>query len=209
MRFLIADDHAVVRTGLRLILAEAYRDAEFGEAGDSREALEMALDKAWDVAIFDVSMPGRGGLDVLKEVHAQRPQLPILMLSMHAERQFAVRAFRLGAAGYLTKASAGTELLRAVQRLLSGSRYVSNTLAELLAAEIGNAGGGQPHERLSDREFEILRKIASGKTSKEIADELCLSGNTVSTYRARILEKMNLQTNAELTHYAISNGLVE
>ena len=208
MRILIADDHAVVRSGLRLILAESYKTAEFGEAGDSREALELALSQPWDIIILDISMPGRGGLDVLKELHAQRPSMPVLMLSMHTEKQFAVRAFRLGASGYLTKASAGTELLRAVTHILSGGRYVSTALAELLAAEIGKTGSGLMHERLSDREFEILRMIASGKTVKEIADELMLSVNTVSTYRTRILEKMDLRTNAELTHYAISNNLV-
>jgi DNA-binding NarL/FixJ family response regulator len=205
---LIADDHAVVRNGLRLILQECYKDAVFGEAGESREALEMALSDAWDLIILDVSMPGRGGLDVLKEIRAQRPAIPVLILSMHTERQFAVRAFRLGAMGYLTKASASGELLSAVKRLLGGGRYVSSALAEILVSELGSDNVGLRHERLSDREFEILRKIATGKTVKEIADELFLSSNTVSTYRTRILEKMGMRTTAELIRYAISNELV-
>lgn len=209
MRILIADDHAIMRNGLRLMLAGAFKKVEFGEAEDCQHALQVALAQPWDLVILDLSMPGRGGLDVLKELHAQHPKTPVLVLSMHAERQFAVRAFRLGAAGYLTKASAGPELLKAVERVLSGGRYVSNALAEQLASELGDAGAGAPHARLSDREFEILRLIASGKTVKEIADELCLSCNTISTYRTRILEKMKMRTSAELTHYALSNNLVE
>jgi len=209
MRILLADDHAMVRNGLQLILAAAFKEAKFGEAEDCRQALAAAIEHHWDLVILDVSMPGRGGLDVLKELKAQRPKTPVLVLSMHAERQFATRALRAGAAGYLTKASAGAELLKAVEHILAGGRYVSAVLAEQLASELAPIGGGLLHERLSAREFEILRLIASGKTVKEIAVELALSGNTISTYRARILEKMKLRTNAELTHYAISNKLVE
>ena len=209
MRILLADDHAVLRSGLKLMLAGAFKDVVFGEAEDCRQALEAALAQPWDLIILDISMPGRGGLDVLKELHAQRPKTPVLVLSMYTERQFAVRAFRSGASGYLTKASEGSELNKAVERILSGGRYVSSVLAEQLASELGTIGTGVLHERLSDREFEILRLVASGKTVKEIAEELSLSGNTISTYRARILEKMKMRTNAELTHYAISNNLVE
>ena len=209
MRILLADDHAMVRNGLQLILAVAFKEAKFGEAEDCQQALAAAIEHHWDLVILDVSMPGRGGLDVLKELKAQRPKTPVLVLSMHAERQFAVRALRAGAAGYLTKASAGAELLKAVEHILAGGRYVSAVLAEQLASELAPIGGGLLHERLSAREFEILRLIASGKTVKEIAVELALSGNTISTYRARVLEKMKLRTNAELTHYAISNKLVE
>jgi DNA-binding NarL/FixJ family response regulator len=198
-----------MRNGLKLIFAAAFKEVEIGEAGDCREAVEAALAQPWDLVVLDISMPGRGGLDVLKELRAQRPNMPVLVLSMYAEQQFAVRAFRSGASGYLTKASASSELLKAVERILAGGRYVSTVLAEQLATELGNIGTGVLHERLSDREFEILRLIASGKTVKEIADELCLSGNTISTYRARILEKMKMRSNAELTHYAISNKLVE
>jgi DNA-binding NarL/FixJ family response regulator len=209
MKILLADDHAVLRSGLRLMLSGAFKKVEFGEAEDCRQALEAGLAHAWDLIILDISMPGRGGLDVLKELHVLRPKIPVLVLSMHAERQFAVRAFRVGAAGYLTKASAGSELIKAVERILEGGRYISTMLAEQLASELGNIGTGVMHESLSDREFEILRMISSGKTVKEMADELCLSANTISTYRTRILEKMKMRTNAELTHYAISNKLVE
>lgn len=209
MNILLADDHAVMRGGLKLILSEVLKQATFGEAEDCRQTLQKALAQDWDLVILDLSMPGRGGLDVLKEIHRQRPKIPVLVLSMYEERQFAVRAFRAGAAGYLTKSSASTELKRAVERVLSGGRYVSGILAEQLASELGGSGTGVLHERLSEREFQILRLIASGKTVKEMADELSLSGNTISTYRARILEKMKLHTNAELTHYAIFNKLVE
>jgi DNA-binding NarL/FixJ family response regulator len=209
MKILIADDHAMLRSGLKLMLVEAFKDVKFGEAENCQQALNAALNNPWDLIILDISMPGRGGLDVLKEIHAQLPKIPVLMLSMYEERQFAIRAFRAGACGYLTKASAGTELVRAVEHILAGGRYVSTVLAEQLASVLGSPGGGLLHERLSDREFEIMRLIASGKTVKEMAGELSLSGNTISTYRARILEKMNMRTNAELTHYAISNRLVE
>ena len=209
MRILLSDDHAVMRSGLKLILAEAFKGVTFGEAEDCRQALDAALKHHWDLVILDISMPGRGGLDVLKELHAQRPKTPVLVLSMHSERQFAVRALRTGAAGYLTKSSAGAELLKAAEHILAGGRYVSAVLAEQLASDLGRAGGGLLHERLSAREFEILRLIASGQTVKEIAAELALSGNTISTYRTRILEKMKMHTSAELTHYAISNKLVE
>ena len=209
MRILIADDHAVLRQGLQLILAGALKQAEFGEAADSRQTLEAVLQHPWDLVILDLSMPGRNGLEALKELKVQRPALPVLVLSMHPEQQFAVRAFRAGAAGYLTKANASAELVRAVERILAGGRYVSASLGEQLASELSESGRGMLHEGLSDREFEILRLIAAGRTVKEIAAELTLSANTISTYRARILEKMKMQTSAELTHYAISNGLVE
>jgi DNA-binding NarL/FixJ family response regulator len=209
MKILLADDHALLRGGLKLMLAAAMAPVEFGEAENCELALEAALSESWDLIILDISMPGRGGLDMLKEIHGQRPQIPVLMLSMYTERQFAVRAFRAGASGYLTKASAGAELIRAVKHILAGGRYVSAELAEQLLPLMGSSSGGMSHERLSAREFEILRLIASGKTVKEIAVELSLSANTISTYRARILEKMNMRTNAELTHYAISNKLAE
>ncbi len=208
MRILIADDHALLRSGLKLILGQAFNNATFGEAEDCRQALASAIEIPWDLVILDISMPGRGGLDVLKEIKAQRPRTPVLVLSMHAERQFAARAFQAGAAGYLTKASAGTELLKAVKHILAGRRYVSSVLAEQLAGELGQDRSALLHERLSAREFEILRLIGAGKTVKEIATELVLSGNTISTYRARVLQKMEMRTNAELTHYAISNKLV-
>jgi DNA-binding NarL/FixJ family response regulator len=209
MKILLADDHAMIRSGFKLLLAETFKNMEFGEAENCQQALEMALAQPWDLILLDISMPGRGGLDVLKEIHAQRPMIPMLMVSMYAERQFALRAFQAGAMGYLTKASAGAELIRAVQHILAGGRYVSTQLAEQLASVLSNASGGMLHERLSAREFEILRMISSGKTVKEIAEELALSSNTISTYRMRILEKMHMRTNAELTHYALSNKLVD
>jgi len=209
MNILLADDHAMLRSGLKLMLAEAFPEVTLGEAENSQQALEAGLSQPWDFIILDISMPGRGGLDVLKELRAQHVKTPILMLSMYTERQFAIRAFRAGANGYLTKASAGAELIRAVEHILAGGHYVSAQLAEHLASVLSGAGGGMAHERLSDREFEILRLIASGKTVKEMAVELSLSSNTISTYRTRILEKMRMRTNAELTQYTISNKLVE
>jgi DNA-binding NarL/FixJ family response regulator len=209
MKILLADDHALLRGGLRLMLAAAFPDAEFGEAEQCEQALQTALAQPWDLVILDISMPGRGGLDVLKEIHARRPTMPVLILSMYTERQFAVRAFRAGASGYLTKASAGAEMLRAVNHILGGGRYVSAELAEQLVTVLDSSAGAMLHERLSAREFEILRLIASGKTVKEAATELGLSSNTISTYRSRILEKMQMRTNAELTHYAIANQLAE
>ena len=198
----------MMRSGLKLLLAETYQDAVFGEAENCQQALDAALSQPWSLIILDISMPGRGGLDVLKEIHAQCPNTPVLMLSMFAEPQFAERAFRAGASGYLTKASAGTELLIAVERLLSGRRYVTAVLAEHLVSVLGGNESGRLHARLSAREFEILRLIASSKTVKEMAFELSLSSNTISTYRSRILEKMQLSNNAQLIHYAISNNLV-
>lgn len=208
MKILLADDHAMLRAGLKLMLLEAFKQVEFGEAENCQQTLDRALHGSWDLVILDVAMPGRGGLDVLKEIHSHRQDLPVLVLSTYEERQFAMRAFRCGARGYLTKSSAGTELIRAVDRILAGGRYVSAMLAEQMASVLGGATGPL-HERLSDREFEILRLFAAGKTVKDIAAEVSLSVNTISTYRARIMEKMNMHNNAELMHYAISNKLVE
>jgi DNA-binding NarL/FixJ family response regulator len=199
----------MMRSGLKLLLGEAYPGVVFGEAEDCQQALDAALEQSWDLIILDVSMPGRGGLDVLKEFRAQGSTTPVLILSMYAEPQFAERAFRAGATGYLTKASAGNELLLAVERVLMGRRYVNAALAEYLVSVLGTNTGGPLHGRLSAREFEILRFIASGKAVKEMAAELSLSGSTISTYRTRILEKMNMHNNAELTHYAISHNLIE
>lgn len=209
MRILIADDHAVVRQGLMLILARALGPTEFGEAVDSRQTIAVALKQSWDLVILDLSMPGRNGLEALKELKAQRPALPVLVLSMHAEEQYAVRALRAGAAGYLTKANATAELVKAVTHILGGGRYVSATLGEKLASELEGPRPAMLHEKLSDRELEILRLIGSGRTVKEIAAELTLSPNTVSTYRTRLLEKMKMRTSAELMHYAVRNGLAE
>jgi DNA-binding NarL/FixJ family response regulator len=207
MRVLIADDHAVVRRGLKQILLDEYGALEVGEAGDAHETLRLAREEPWDIVVLDISMPDRSGLEVLKELKQTRPRLPVLILTTHPEEQYAVRVLKAGAAGYMTKESAPEHLVEAIRKVTAGGRYITPTLADLLVTQITGAEK-PPHESLSDREFQVLRLIASGKTVGQIAEELSLSSNTVSTYRARVLEKMGMKTNAELTHYAISNGLV-
>jgi two-component system invasion response regulator UvrY len=209
IKALIADDHAVVRQGLRQILQETSDMQVTGEAATGPEALDRARGDSYDVVVLDITMPGRSGFEVLKELRVDRPELPVLVLSMHAEEQFAVRLLKAGAAGYLNKESAPEELVKAIRKVVAGGRYVSPTLAEKLAFEIDAGSDKLAHETLSDREFQVMRMMASGKTVKEIAAELSLSVKTISTYRARILAKMNLHTNAELIHYAITNQLVE
>ncbi len=209
IKVLIADDHAVVRQGLKQILGETPDMTVVGEATTGLEALEKARAAAWDVMVLDITMPGRSGLDLLKDLRAEKPNRPVLILSMHAEDQFAVRLLKAGASGYLTKESVPEELIKAIRKVVSGGRYVSPALAEKLAFEIDAASGRPSHEALSDREFQVLQMIAAGRSVKEIAEELALSVKTVSTYRARILEKMNLKTNADLIHYAIQNRLLE
>jgi DNA-binding NarL/FixJ family response regulator len=207
-RFLIVDDHAVVRRGLAEILRDAFSGVEIGEAGTARDGIAALKGGAWDAVILDVTLPDRSGLDALKEMRELAPRTPVLVLSVHVEEHFAVRALKAGAAGYLNKESAPSELVSAVRRVRAGGKYVSEALGEKLAAALVSGSPGAPHEALSDREFEVLRLIASGKTPTEIAGRLHLSVKTVSTYRARILEKTGMRTNAELTHYAISRGLV-
>jgi DNA-binding NarL/FixJ family response regulator len=209
MRILIADDHAVVRQGLKQILAEAFKRAVIGEAANSQEALERVWKEPWDVVILDLSMPGRNGLEVLKEIKRDRPKLPVLILSMHPEDQFAVRLLKAGASGYMTKESAPEELVGAVKKAVAGGRYVSLPFAEKLASLIVQDVQAPLHESLSDREFLILRLIASGKTVGAIARDLSLSVKTISTYRTRLLEKMCMSNNSELVHYAFQNQLVE
>jgi two-component system invasion response regulator UvrY len=209
MKILIADDHAVVRQGLKQILADEYRRATFGEASNAQEAIDRVDADNWDVVILDVTMPGRSGLEALREIRKTKPRLPILVLSMHPEDQFAMRVLKCGASGYMTKESAPGELVGAVKKVITGGRYVSPGLAEKMAAHLNTDFQVTPHERLSNREFLVLRLIASGKTVSQIAEELSLSVKTISTYRTRILEKMVMQSNAELTHYAIQNKLVE
>jgi two-component system, NarL family, invasion response regulator UvrY len=208
MKILITDDHAVVRQGLKQILAEEYKRAEFGEAATAQEAIDRIWKENWDVVVLDITMPGRSGLEVLKEIKKSRPKLPVLVLSMHPEDQFAVRLLKIGAAGYMTKESAPQELVGAVKKVMGGGRYVSPSLAEKMASYLAVDVQTPPHERLSDREFLVLRLIASGKTPTAIAKDLGLSVKTISTYRMRILEKMSMQNNAELTTYAIQNQLV-
>lgn len=194
---------------MKQILADEYRRATFGEAANAQEAIERVWKDDWDVVILDVTMPGRSGLEALREIRKSRPRLPILVLSMHPEDQFAMRVLKCGASGYMTKESAPAELVGAVKKVLNGGRYVSPGLAEKMAAHINTDFQVAPHERLSNREFLVLRLIASGKTVSEVADELTLSVKTISTYRSRILEKMVMRSNAELTHYAIQNKLVD
>jgi two-component system, NarL family, invasion response regulator UvrY len=208
MRVLLVDDHAVVRRGVGDVLREAFPGATFGEAEDPQQALRCIAEERWDLVLLDLTLPGRGGIDALKEIKRLRPELPVLVLSMHSEAQYAVRVLRAGASGYLTKGSAPAVILEAVRRVLAGGTHVSPALAETLARGL-RAGGGRPvHELLSDRELEVLKQLAAGKTNKEIAAELSLSDKTVSTYRTRLLDKLGLRTNAELVQYARSEGLV-
>jgi len=207
IRVLIADDHAVVRHGVKQILQDTREMVVAGEAVNGQEVLEKVRAGAWDVLILDISMPGYNGLDILKELERVRPDLPVLVLSMHPEDQFAMRALKAGASGYLTKDSAPDELVKAIHKVVSGGKYVSPSLAEKLA--YGQGVDKLPHETLSDREFQVLRLIAAGKSVKEIAVELALSVKTISTYRVRLLQKMNLATTAELIRYAIQRHLVD
>ena len=208
IQILIVDDHAILRRGLKEILEREFRDVSIGGAGTAEQALTQLDSEKWDLVILDITMPGRSGVDVLRNLKALRPKLPVLVLSMHPEDQYGKRVLKAGASGYMNKESAPEELIKAVRKLLSGGRYVSPTLAETLAVDLGRDDGTPAHERLSDREFEVLRKMASGKTVGQIAQELHLSVPTVSTYRARILEKMGMSTTAELIRYALSHHLV-
>ncbi len=206
MRILIVDDHEVARDGVKRIMEEHIGASTFGEAGTPFEALQFVRDCEWDAVVLDLSLGDRNGLDCLKELKQLRPRLPVLVLTMHSEQQYAKRAFKAGASGYVTKDSPRAELVKAFSRIVEGGRYVSEALAEKLVVDLG--GDGPPaHETLSDREFEVLRLIGSGKTVTEIALMLSLSDKTISTYRARILEKMGLKTTAELIHYAVVNRL--
>jgi DNA-binding NarL/FixJ family response regulator len=205
-RVLLVDDHVVVRKGLRKILEDRGEALEISEAGSGEEAL-AALREHHDGVILDLTMPGRSGIELLVEIKHRFPDLPVLIMSLHAEEQFAVRALRAGASGYLTKSAAPEQLAAAFDRIMRGGRYISEAVAERLAAGASGAASA-PHEQLSDREFEVMRGIASGETVSEIAARMHLSVKTVSTYRARLLDKMGMENNAELTRYAIQNGLV-
>lgn len=208
IRILIADDHAIVRSGLKQIVASAPDLEVAGEATTSQEVINLAQKQTWDVIVLDINMPGRGGIETLKELKRDYPKLPILVLSMYPEDQYAVRAIKAGAAGYLTKESAPEELLTAIRKVLRGGKYISASVAEHLAFALDTDTSRPLHELLSDREYQIFCLIASGKTVSEIAEELAISVKTVSTHRTRTLEKMQMKTNAELTHYAIRNQLV-
>lgn len=208
IRILIADDHCIVRRGIKEILLEEFHDASISEVNDGTELLREARAGNWNIIISDLSMPGRNGLEILKQLKEEFPKLPVLILSMHAENHYAIRSLRAGASGYLTKQSASEELVNAVRKILEGRRYISDTVAEKLAQNLDQDVTGELHETLSDREFDVLKLIASGNTISEIANRLSLSLTTVSTYRSRILLKTKMKTNAELTHYSIQNNLV-
>lgn len=207
-RILSVDDHGVVREGLKSIAAEIPGGAEVGEARTFTEALHLSRGREWDIVVLDISLDGRNGLELLRELKRRRPELPVLVLSMHTEEQYARRAFRAGASGYITKDSSRQELLEAISRVIRGGRYVSPAIAEQMVVNLAAEDDRPVHESLSDREYQVLCLIASGRTVSEIAEMLLLSDKTISTYRARILEKMRLKTNAELTSYAIRNNLV-
>lgn len=209
IKILIADDHPVVRRGLKQILGEEPDVGLLGEAQNFEEVLESVQKLDWDIIVLDISMPGKDGLEILKELKHKRPTLPALILSMHAENQYAIRALKAGAAGYITKESAPEELVKAIRKVLGGGKYVSPSLAEKLASNLEADTSKPPHEILSNREYQVMCMLASGKTSKEIAKGQSLSLKTISTYRARILEKMKMKSNAELIHYAIQNRLVD
>jgi len=205
-RVLLVDDHPIVRKGIRAILEDRIASIEIDEVDDGESALG-SLEKHYDLVVLDLGLPGRSGIDLLAEIKHRQPKLPVLVVSLHAEEQFAVRALRAGAAGYLTKAAAPEQLATAFDRIMKGGRYITDSLAERLATQAGGDDRAAPHDRLSDREFEVMLGIASGESTGNIATRMCLSVKTVSTYRARLLEKMGMSSNADLTRYVIENGL--
>jgi DNA-binding NarL/FixJ family response regulator len=206
---LIIDDHEVVRAGLKRIIDEQTEPALFGEAGTPQEAVKLARRQEWDLAILDLALDGQSGLELLKELKQIRPKLPVLILSMYSEEQYARRAFKTGAAGFVTKDSPQAELVKAINKVLTGGRYVSASLAEKMVLHFERDTDQPYHESLSNREFEVMRLIASGKTVGEIAALLSLSDKTISTYRARVMEKMRMKTNADLARYAVQHHLVD
>jgi len=208
-KILIVDDHEVVREGVKRILNAKPGTIVFGEAGAAPDALRLVREQDWDVVVLDLSLGSRNGLELLKEFKQVRPKLPVLILSMHPEEQYARRAFKAGAAGYVTKDSSRAELAEAVDSVAAGGKYITRALAEKLIVDLERGSDRPPHETLSDREFEVMQLIASGKTVTEIAALLSLSDKTISTYRVRILEKIGIQTNADLVRYAIQNKLVD
>ena len=208
LRILIADDHTVVRKGLKQILLEEFPAACIEEVPDAEEMISKVMNDRWDVVVSDMSMPGRSGLDALQQVKQIRPELPVLILSIHPEEHYALRVLKAGASGHLSKGSASDELVKAVQTVLLGKKYISATVAEKLASSIASDSHKQAHELLSDREFDVMKLLAAGKSVSDIADMLSLSVTTISTYRARIMAKMNLRTNSDLTKYAIESKLI-
>ena len=209
IRILIADDHTLVREGFKQILSDLPDMAVTDEASNGKEVLDKIRESDFDVVLLDISMPGQSGLDILKQIKLLRPRLPVLILSMYSEEQYAIRTMRAGAAGYLTKDSVPDELIEALRTVSLGKKYITFSLAEKLAFELNADTKRLPHEGLSDREYQVMCMIASGKAVSQIAREISLSVKTISTHRARILKKMKMKNNAELTHYAIKHGLVD
>jgi two-component system invasion response regulator UvrY len=207
MNVLIVDDHAIVRQGLRQILVESGKVMLVGEAERGAEAMQRVREGGWDVVVLDISLPDRNGIEILKQIKKEFPKVRVLMLSMHDEGLYAIRALKAGASGYITKQSAPSELMSAIHQVARGRKYLTATLAEAMADSLGENYDRPPHETLSDREYQTLCLIASGKSLTDTAEEMRLSVKTVSVYRSRLLEKMKLKNNAELTHYAIKNGL--
>lgn len=208
LRILIADDHTVVRKGLKQILLEEFSNALIEEVPDAEELIKRVMAGKWDVVVSDLSMPGRSGLDALQQIKLSFPDLPVLILSIHPEEQYALRALKSGASGYLSKDTAPDELVKAVKKVLLGKKYISQSIAEKLADSISSPSSKQLHENLSDREFDVMKLLANGKSVSDIAEMLSLSVTTVSTYRARVMTKMNLRSNSDLTKYAIEKKLI-
>lgn len=209
IRIVIADDHEIVRAGLKQIIADEDDMEVAGESNSGEKLIELIKKNDYDVVLLDLKMSGMNGIEVMKHIKIMKPEMPVIVLSMHAEDQYAVRTIKAGASGYITKETAGDNLIAAIKKVVSGGKYISPTLAETLADSIASGGGELPHEHLTDREFQVMCMIASGKTVSEIGAELFLSVKTISTYRQRILEKMNMKNNSELTHYVIKNNLLD
>ncbi len=209
MRILIIDDHAIVRRGMASLLKEHFQGVEIGEAEDAKSGLAAVMEQLWDLAMVDINMPGRNGLELIQDLKVEKPTLPVLVISSHLEKDYALRALKSGAVGYVSKQSAADVLITAVQRVLTGRRYISPALAEQLAGALAGESAATSHEALSNRELQVLRLIALGKSIKEVSSDLALSAKTVATYRSRIAEKMGMSSNVELTRYAMQHGLVD
>ena len=209
IKIIIADDHAIVREGLKQIVAEEKDMLVCGEAEDAIKLMDLLKNEKWSIVVLNINMPGKSGLEALKDIKQLYPELPVLILSMFSEDQYGLRAIKAGASGYLKKVSAPTELVVAIRKIVSGRKYINPSLAEKLAENLGSDKNNYLHEKLSDREYQIMCNIALGKSAEEIAEELALSINTIYTYRNRILEKMSMKSNVELTQYAIQNKLIE
>ncbi len=208
IRILIADDHAIVRKGLAQLIRDEFASAEIAEVGDAEELISKVSDKDWDIVVCDLSMPGRSGLDALRQIKQMYPSLPVLIMSMHDEDQYALRVLKAGASGYLGKDNIHEDIIKAIRTVLLGKKFITPSVAEKLAQALESDTNQLPHEKLSDREFDVFKLLAGGKAVSDIAEQLSLSVTTVSTYRARILEKMNLKSNADLTRYALNNNLI-